>query len=97
MLTGAELWTIVLISELHWVEVMMVMEVVMSIEQLLRVGQVAEVLQVHPQTVYGLIRNGKIRAAKVGRAWRIKPEAIDDYLKDQMQANEKSDRTWSQE
>jgi len=72
---------------------MIVVEDVMPIEQLLRVDQVAEVLQVHPQTVYGLIRNGKIRAAKVGRAWRIKPEAIDDYLKDQMQANEKSDRT----
>jgi len=65
----------------------------MPIEQLLRVDQVAEALQVHPQTVYGLIRNGKIRAAKVGRAWRIKPEAIDNYLEDQMQAKEKSDHT----
>jgi excisionase family DNA binding protein len=65
----------------------------MPIEQLLRVDQVAEVLQVHPQTVYNLLRRGKIRAAKVGRAWRIKPEAIDDYLEDQMHANERSGRT----
>ncbi|MFQ5342295.1 MAG: helix-turn-helix domain-containing protein [Anaerolineae bacterium] len=56
-------------------------------ERLLTVEQVAEILQVHPQTVYGLLRAGHIRAAKVGRAWRVRPQAIDEYLEEQMQAN----------
>ena len=56
-------------------------------ERLLTVDQVAEILQVHPQTVYSLLRAGHIRAAKVGRTWRVRPQAIDEYLEEQMRAN----------
>ncbi len=65
----------------------------MPVEQLLRVDQVAEILQVHPQTVYALLRAGKIRAAKVGRAWRVRPQAIDEYFEEQMRANGRTGRT----
>lgn len=34
----------------------------------------------------------QIRAAKVGSAWRVRPQAIDEYLDRQMQANGRSKR-----
>ncbi|MBN2878225.1 MAG: helix-turn-helix domain-containing protein [Clostridia bacterium] len=35
------------------------------------VAQVAEMLKMHEKTVQRYIREGKLRAAKVGKAWRI--------------------------
>jgi excisionase family DNA binding protein len=42
--------------------------------ELLTVAQAAERLGVHPNTVYRMIACGRLRAAKVGRLWRI-PES----------------------
>src|SRR5688572_21915470 len=48
--------------------------------QALRVAQVAHRLQVHPRTVYTLIRQGHLPGIKVGRAWRVLPESLEAYL-----------------
>lgn len=50
----------------------------------LTVEQVAEILQVRPDTVYPLIHSGQIEASNVAsgrkRIWRIRPEAVDAFL-----------------
>ena len=49
--------------------------------ELLTVAQAAQYLQVCEKTVRRLINNQKLTASKVGsRAWRIRKEAIDEYL-----------------
>ncbi len=40
-------------------------------EQYFTVEQIAQMLQMHPKTVQRYIREGKLRAVKVGKGWRI--------------------------
>jgi excisionase family DNA binding protein len=47
-------------------------------KRFLTLYEVAEMLQVHPNTVYRWAREGKIRALHVGATWRIPEEAIDE-------------------
>lgn len=47
----------------------------------LKVPEVAERLQVEYRTVYKLIQQGKLRAIRVGRLWRVPSVALDDYLR----------------
>ena len=42
----------------------------------MNVEEVADLLRVSNQTVYNLARSGKLPAAKVGREWRFKRDAI---------------------
>lgn len=51
------------------------------IEELLTVSQAAQYLQICEKTVRRLINSQRLTASKVGcRAWRIRKEAIDEYL-----------------
>jgi len=46
----------------------------------LTVGQVAQKLQIHWQTVLRYIKNNKLRAAKLGRGYRIDPKDLDKFV-----------------
>ena len=48
--------------------------------RILTAEQVATILQVHHLTVLKLIKQKKLKAAKVGRVYRIRESAIDDFL-----------------
>jgi len=39
--------------------------------KLYSIGDLAEILQLHPKTILRFIHEGKIAARKVGRAWRV--------------------------
>lgn len=45
------------------------------------IEEAAEYLKAHPQTIYKMVREGRVQAAKVGREWRIHKETLDNYLK----------------
>ena len=47
-------------------------------KRFLTVTEVSELLRVHPRTVYGWARAGKLRAVHIGATWRIPEEAIDE-------------------
>lgn len=40
----------------------------------------AKLLQLHPFTVLKLIKSGKLKASKIGRVYRIRESAIEDFL-----------------
>jgi excisionase family DNA binding protein len=46
-------------------------------------GEVAEWLQVHPTTLYRLLRQRKIPAFRVGSDWRFQRDAIERWVKRQ--------------
>jgi len=48
----------------------------------LTVEQVAELLQVHWQTVLNYIKGGKLKAVKLGKGYRISKEAIDKFIEE---------------
>jgi excisionase family DNA binding protein len=50
-------------------------------EQMLTIQQVMAKLQVADETVYRYIRNGKLKAARVGGLWRITPGDLESFMK----------------
>ena len=49
-------------------------------QQILTPEQVAKQLQLHTLTVLQYIKNGSLKASKLGRVYRIRESAIDDFL-----------------
>ena len=49
-------------------------------EQLMKVDEVAEILQIHEKTVKKWLREGKIQGIKLGKSWRIEKEELKEYL-----------------
>lgn len=43
-------------------------------------GQIAETLSISLDTVYGLIKSGKLRAIKIGKDYRIADSALSAYI-----------------
>ena len=46
--------------------------------------QVAEMLQLHPFTILHYIKDGRLRAARLGRVYRIRESAVTEFLESQM-------------
>lgn len=47
----------------------------------LTVEQVAETLQVHWQTILNYIKNGKLKAIKLGKGYRIPKKSLDQFIR----------------
>ena len=48
--------------------------------KLYNVDQISKILQINPQTTLRFIREGKIKAIKVGREYRVKESDLNEYL-----------------
>ena len=48
--------------------------------RILTAEQVADILQVHHLTVLKLIKQKKLKATRLGRVYRIKESAIEEFL-----------------
>jgi excisionase family DNA binding protein len=51
-----------------------------KLKRVLTIGEVAEILRVHPTTIYRLVKRGELPGFKVGGNWRINSEALDTWL-----------------
>lgn len=49
--------------------------------ELLTVEEVAEYLKMNPQVIRRWLREGKLPGSKIGRAWRVSKQDIDDMIK----------------
>jgi excisionase family DNA binding protein len=52
-------------------------------ETILTPDQVAQILQIHPFTVLKFIKQGKLKASKLGRVYRIRKSDVDAFLDEQ--------------
>ncbi|KKU80490.1 MAG: hypothetical protein UY05_C0006G0024 [Candidatus Peregrinibacteria bacterium GW2011_GWA2_47_7] len=52
-------------------------------DRILTPGQAAQILQIHPFTVLKYIKGGKLKASKLGRVYRIRESAIENFLDQQ--------------
>ena len=48
-------------------------------KMLYTVNEIAEILELHPKTVQRFIREGKLKAQKIGRAWKIHVDDFKEY------------------
>ena len=46
----------------------------------LTIGEVAEMLRIHPTTVYRLLKRGDIPGFKIGGNWRVSVNALDRWI-----------------
>ena len=49
-------------------------------ESFYTVDQIATMLSIHPKTVQRYIREGKLRAAKVGKGWRVSGHDLSTFI-----------------
>ena len=49
-------------------------------EKFYTVQEVADLLQIHWQSVLNYIKNGKLKALKLGKGYRISQEALDEFI-----------------
>ena len=51
-----------------------------NVKTVLTIGEVAEMLRVHPMTVYRLLKRGSIPGFKVGGNWRVSVKALNTWM-----------------
>lgn len=51
-----------------------------TIGEILTIQELAAYLKISKSTIYKLVREGKIPSQKIGRHWRFRKEAIDQWL-----------------
>jgi excisionase family DNA binding protein len=56
---------------------------ILTVRHILAVRQVSEMLHVAPNTVYKLIREGKIPSFRVGNEWRFRRDQIVHWMAEQ--------------
>ncbi len=54
-------------------------------KEILTAEQVAQILQVHQFTVLKFIKQGKLKASKLGRVYRIRRQDVNQFLDDQLE------------
>jgi len=57
-------------------------------ETILTPEQVAQILQMHPFTVLKFIKQGRLKASKLGRVYRIRRSDVDAFLDEQAKDSE---------
>lgn len=62
-------------------------------EELLDAEQVAKILKVHPRTVKRLASQRVLRGFQVAGKWRFRPEAVEEYIKQQEEHGSHPDET----
>jgi excisionase family DNA binding protein len=62
------------------VKVMIWAEQMEKAKAVLTIGEVAEMLRVHPTTVYRLLKRGDIPGFKIGGNWRVSVDALNHWI-----------------
>ena len=62
------------------VKVMIWAEQMEKAKTVLTIGEVAEMLRIHPTTVYRLLKRGDIPGFKIGGNWRVSVNALDRWI-----------------
>jgi excisionase family DNA binding protein len=51
-------------------------------EQFYTVEQIAQMLNIHPKTIQRYIREGKLRATKIGKSWRVTGHDLSQFTEE---------------
>jgi excisionase family DNA binding protein len=52
-----------------------------TFEPLLDSNEAAALLKIHPKTIQKMARNGEISAIHIGKLWRFRASALDEWVK----------------
>jgi len=51
-----------------------------ELKEILTVEELMEYLNIGKNSAYALLENGKIKAFRIGRIWKIPRKAVEDYI-----------------
>lgn len=51
-------------------------------ERLWTIAQVADYLAMSKDTIMDWIKSGRLKASRIGRFWRIRPQDLEDFVND---------------
>jgi excisionase family DNA binding protein len=51
-----------------------------SVQRLLSPEEVANILQLKPDTIRILLRTGKLRGIKIGKVWRVRVQDLEEFI-----------------
>ena len=54
---------------------------------LLTSREASQVLKIHPKVLERMAKRGEVPALKVGKFWRYRATALDDWIKSRLQSN----------
>ena len=63
-----------------------------SFEPLLSVEEAAKLLCVHPKTLQALARTGAVPCLRMGKYWRFRASALDEWVRNQILSDHQSRR-----
>jgi len=66
-------------------------------KELFTVNQVADMFEMHPKTIRRYIRNGNLKAIKVGGQWRVTKDDLKFFLDSNKDLVENQTETWNEE
>ena len=52
----------------------------MDNNDILRIEDVMEYLNIGKNTIYGLLQSGELKAFKIGKLWKIPRKAVEEYV-----------------
>lgn len=52
----------------------------MMVEKYYSVGQIAEMIDMHPKTIQRYIREGRLKAQKIGKSWRVTGHDLSTFV-----------------
>ena len=52
-----------------------------NVKEMITIKQLAEMLDLSTRSIHRYIKDGKIKAYKVGNKWRFEPEEIERFVK----------------
>ncbi len=61
-------------------------------EKYYAVEQISEMLKIHPKTIQRYIREGKLRANKIGKSWRVSGHDLSVFVENEESADGSDDR-----
>jgi excisionase family DNA binding protein len=50
------------------------------VTKILTIEEVVDILKVTRRTVYNYVKDGKLKAVKLGRVWRVTEEELDRFI-----------------
>ena len=56
----------------------------MDNNDILRIEDVMEYLNIGKNTIYGLLQSGELKAFKIGKLWKIPRKALEEYVEKAM-------------
>lgn len=62
------------------------MSIITSLK-LYTIEEISDILKVTTRTVYNYIKNGSLRALKMGKYWRVTEESLREFIENAAEAN----------